>query len=312
MDKKCIRYEKGHVGYPRIAPLGRDQCVVADWTGQLTVVDLIAKRVLDRVFVGAMEGRACSTLRSLDVTATTPRMAAAATRGGYAAVYDLDRKRLEKVYPQGGGTVNSVAFSRDGRFLAIGTGFYALSSDRQPPRIELWAPKEGSPEYLNFVALPGVCVDSIAWTADGDLIACSTGMLSQNHGFIAQLDAQSLRPVSFFETSWATSDRLSYLDAEGISGSLAVCVHGGIRVLNPADGVESWREDQGDESDRIHDFTYDAEREEVVLTNGAVVDAFDGSRSRALTPMKDCTSIAVRPGGGYLGASSRGAICRWE
>jgi hypothetical protein len=105
MDEKCIRYEKGDVGYPCIAPLGRDQCVVADWTGQLTVVDVIAKRALDRVFVGAVEGLACSTLRSLDVTTTTPRMAAAATRGGYAAVYDLDHKKLEKVYPQKGGTV---------------------------------------------------------------------------------------------------------------------------------------------------------------------------------------------------------------
>ena len=287
MDKKCILYEKGHVGYPCIAPLGRDQCVVADWTGQLTVVDVIAKRALNRVFVGAMEGLACSTLRSLDVTATTPRMAAAATRGGYAVAYDLDGKNLEKVFPQGSGTVNSVAFSRDGRFLAIGTGFYALSSDRQPAHIELWALGNGPPEYLTFVALPGVCVDSIAWTADGDQIACATGMRSQNQGFIAQLDARSLRTSSFFETSWAMSDRLSYLDAEGTSGNLAVCVHGGIRVLNPADGVEAWREDQGDSTARIHDFAYDAEQEEVVLTNGAVLDASDGSRSRTLTPMKD-------------------------
>ena len=239
MDKKCILYEKGHVGYPCIAPLGRDQCVVADWTGQLTVVDVIAKRALNRVFVGAMEGLACSTLCSLDVTATTPRMAAAATRGGYAVAYDLDGKNLEKVFPQGSGTVNSVAFSRDGRFLAIGTGFYALSSDRQPAHIELWALGNGPPEYLTFVALPGVCVDSIAWTADGDQIACATGMRSQNQGFIAQLDARSLRTSSFFETSWAMSDRLSYLDAEGTSGNLAVCVHGGIRVLNPAG--TAWR-----------------------------------------------------------------------
>jgi hypothetical protein len=137
-------------------------------------------------------------------------------------------------------------------------------------------------------------------------------MHSQNRSFIAQLDAHTLRPVSFFETSWAISDRLSYLDAEGTSGNLAVCFQGGTRVLNPADGVEAWRMDQVDSSASINDFAYDSEQEEIVLTNGAVVDAFDGSLSRTLKPMKDCTSIAVRPGGGYLGASSRGAICRWE
>ena len=61
-----------------------------------------------------------------------------------------------------------------------------------------------------------------------------------------QLDAASLRPVSFFQTRWGISSRLSYLDAEGISGNLAVVFKGGIRVLNPPDGVEAWRIDFGD------------------------------------------------------------------
>ena len=62
----------------------------------------------------------------------------------------------------------------------------------------------------------------------------------------------------------------------------------------------------------MEDLAYDAEREEVVLSNGAVLDPFDGSRIREFTPLKDCTSIAIRPGGGYLGHTSEGEICCWE
>ena len=68
MDKTCFRYQKGHVGFPCIAGLNHDECVVADWTGHLTVLDLIAKRELARVFVGAMEGHACCTLCSLSAS----------------------------------------------------------------------------------------------------------------------------------------------------------------------------------------------------------------------------------------------------
>lgn len=312
MDKKCIRYQRGHVGYPCIAPLSRDQCVVADGTGHLTIIDVIAKRALARVFVGAMKGHACCNLCSLDVRATTPRMAAVATRGGYAAIYDLDRKRIKKVHSPQGRTVSSVAFSPDGRFLAIGTGLYALSDDRQPARIELWTLKGSSPKYLSFAALPGVCADAIAWNADGELLACATGMRSQDRGFIAQLDVPTLRPVSFFETSWALSSRLSYLDAEGTSGNLAAVFLGGMRVLSPANGVDAWKVDQGDSPAPVHDLAYNAEQDEVVLATGTVLDAFDGSRKRTFPPMKDCTSIAIRPGGGYFGASSRGVVCSWE
>jgi hypothetical protein len=43
-----------------------------------------------------------------------------------------------------------------------------------------------------------------------------------------------------------------------------------------------------------------------------VLDARDGSERSRFLAMKDCTSIAARPGGGYIGASSRGRIYCWN
>jgi hypothetical protein len=83
--------------------------------------------------------------------------------------------------------------------LVIGTGFYPLSADRQPAHVELWTLEEDEPEFLALVALPGVCVDAITWSGGADMLACATGMRSHSLGFIAQIVASTMRPVSFSE-----------------------------------------------------------------------------------------------------------------
>jgi hypothetical protein len=311
METRCVHYSREYVGSPCLVPQDRDHCVIADGTGHFTVVDLGRERILARIFVGVMGSTASYNLRSLRAG---PRgLSAAATRGGYAVVVDLDRQVVARVYPVQGGTVNAVALSPDGRLLAIGTGCYPPAGDAQPARIELWTLSEGeAPAFRSFAALPGGCVDAIAWDRDGDRIACATGLRTQQGGFIAQLDGAQLRPVSFFDTSWCHSGRLDYVDRESTCSHLAIVSRGGFRVVDSWNGQEAWRVDLSKMPDLLQDFDHDPEKREIVLTSGVVLDASDGAEKTHFLAMKDCTSIAIRPGGGYLGASSRGRIFCWE
>jgi hypothetical protein len=313
METTSVPYSRDYVGSPSIVSLDRDHCAVADASGQLTAVALRSQEVGPRLFVGAVGGQACCNLRSLRRNPARPGVVAVATRGGYAAIVDIDRRAVAKIHPVQGGTVNAVAVAPDGRYLAIGTGVYSLSGDPQPAHIELWMlPREESPQYAGFAALPGVCVDAIAWNSDGDLIACATGLRSQKSGFIAQLEAEDLRPRSFFETPWTASGRLCFLDGEPSDRHLAVAFKGGLRVLGSSDGKEAWRLDRPEAPDVLLDFDFDPEVRHIVLTSGVVLDARDGSERSRFLAMKDCTSIAARPGGGYIGVSSRGRIYCWD
>jgi hypothetical protein len=228
-------------------------------------------------------------------------------------ICDLDRSVMSKILPRQGGTVSSVAFSPDGQILAIGTGSYSVTGDPQRAQIEFWALSASNvPEYRSFTALPGVCVDAITWRNDGDRVACATGLRSQKGGYIAQVDASQLRPFSFFETSWTGSGRLCYLDRESPGSHLGVAFHGEFRVVNSQDGKEALRADRSELPDLLQDFDHDPENQELVLTSGVVINPFDGDEKNRFLVMKDCTSIAFRPGGGYLGASNRGKIYCWR
>ena len=62
----------------------------------------------------------------------------------------------------------------------------------------------------------------------------------------------------------------------------------------------------------LNDFDHDAAKDVIVLTSGVVVDVIDGEQRDSFMFMNDCSAIACRLGGGYLGAFSRRRICFWE
>jgi hypothetical protein len=312
METKCVHYSRDYVGNPSIVAIDRDRCAVADGTGHLTAVNLRSQEVGPRLFVGIVGGTA-SNLRSLRRYPARPGGVAVATRGGYAALGDLDRQAVAKIHPVQGGTVQAVAVSPDGRWLAIGTGVYTLAGTPQPANMELWMlSDEQAPQYAGFAALPGVCVDSITWSPDGDLIACATGLRSQKSGFIGQLEAEGLRARSFFQMPWTGTGRLCYIDGEFPGSHVAVVFRGGFRVLDANDGKEAWRIDRPEAPDVLQDFDLISEDQQIVLTSGLVLDALDGTEKSRFLAMNDCTSIAARPGGGYIGASSRGRVYCWD
>jgi hypothetical protein len=160
--------------------------------------------------------------------------------------------------------------------------------------------------------MPGVCVDAVAWSPDGGLIACTVGARSQKAGFVAQLGADDLRARSFFETPWCGTTRLAYLDGDSRCSHLAIAARGAFRVLAAADGQEAWRVDRPEPADVPLDFDLIPGERQVVLSTGAVLDALDGAARSKFLAMNDCTSIAARPGGGYIGASNHGRIYCWD
>jgi len=308
LKRSCVDFPTGFVGFPCIAPLDRDNCIITDWSGHIAVFNLTSRKVLARTYVGVEALSACQNLQSLCVEPSESKTAAVATRGGYAVVYDSERHDFQRIHPEQGGTVNSVAFAPEGKLLAIGTGSYALSGSQQPAMVELWSLEGETPKCLGFVALPGVCVDAMTWDDYGQEIAVATGLRSQDRGFVARLDASDLRPLAFAETPWAMSRRLAFVDGGGDSGDLVIAHNGTIQLLDRQDGSEGWKVESGA---TFADFAHDPDENLVVLTNGAVLDASDGSATDQLKSMTDCTSVAVRPGGGYLGASREGKLCWW-
>ena len=312
MEMTCVHYSRDYVGIPCIVAIDRDRCAVADGTGHLTVINVRSQEVGPRLFVGIVGGTA-SNLRSLRRHPARPGGVAVATRGAYAAIVEIDSQAVAKIHPVQGGTVQAVAISPDGRSLAIGTGAYSVSVPPQAARVELWdLSDEEGPRYNGFAALPGVCVDAIAWSPDGALIACATGLRSQKSGFVAQLEADDLRARSFFETSWTGTGRLGHLDSDSPCSHLAVAFKGGFRVLGASDGQEAWRLDRPEPPDVLLDFDLLPLGRQFVLTSGLVLDALDGAERSRFLAMNDCTSIAARPGGGYISVSSRGRIYCWD
>src|SRR5262249_7951774 len=159
---------------------------------------------------------------------------------------------------------------------------------------------------VGFAALPGVCVEAVAWSPDSFLIACASGLRSQKAGFVAQLEARDLRARSFFETPWTGTVRLGYVDGDAPCTYLAVASKGGFRMVAAGAGQEAWRLDRPESPDVLLDFDVLPQERQVVLTSGLVLDALDGTARSKFLAMNDCTSIAARPGGGYIGVSSRG------
>lgn len=315
METTCVHYSRDYVGNPCLVAIDRDHCAIADGSGQLIAVDVRTRDVGPRLFLGLAGGAVASNLRSARRHPARPSVVAIATRAGYAAVGDLAVLAVAKIHPVQGGSVQSVAFSPDGRRLAIGTGAYTTTGDPPPAQIEIWSLPdldEGPPRVLVVAALPGVCVDAIAWHPDGGLIACASGLRSQKSGFVAQLEAEHLRPRSFFETTWTGTGRLKYIVSDANAGHLAVALRGGFRLLGAEDGKETWRVDRPEVPELPLDFALDPADGSIVLASGVACDVRDGTRRTRFLAMRDCTSIAARPGGGFFGASSRGRIYCWD
>jgi hypothetical protein len=131
-------------------------------------------------------------------------------------------------------------------------------------------------------------------------------MLSQRAGFIVRVEPESLRPVSFDELPHAISRQAAYAD---IDSSASVVVLDREQLASyTCEGREEWAVDAPENLD----MAFDRERGELVLTDGSIRDASDGTVRREVARLDGCSGIAVRPGGEYVGVSRSGVIRVWE
>jgi hypothetical protein len=246
-----------------------------------------------------------STLRSLVPASEVPRVCAVASGGGHAAVWDSSRDSVILVVPQDG-SVYSVAWLRGADYLLLGTGHYALDSSSKPQAwLELWSVKSEEPSVLARIALPGVCVDAIAVCEDNsNQIVCFSGMKSQVQGFLSILDADSLLPQAVFDLPFVMVRHLE------CSEDLIFVGQGGtVRCLSRADGRERWgHEVSGD----MADFAYDADFEQLLLSNGNLISAQRGKVVATWPALADCCCVRSRPEGGFVGVSKAGIIGVWN
>ena len=310
--------------FPHVVMLDRETAVVSDRTGWLRQLDIAAGRIRSQLFVGCTDVLGvcilptCIELDSLCIDPASHGSCAVATRGGYAAVWRIGADTFQRLTPLEGGSVNAVAYSAGGGFIALGLGFYPLA-DRRPARaeqaaIEVWAVDEDPSECHGRYALPGVCVDGIAWAPESDHIWCATGVRSQRGGLLMKLVPGTLRPVIFEELPFAMVRTLIYAQDQSGNDFLVIAHRCGAAAFS-TDGLLLWYVETPecvDKSVGITDLAYSPETDQVLLSNGLIVSGREGREIWRLPPLAGCTSVAVRPGGGYVGVSQSGVLRCWD
>jgi WD40 repeat protein len=285
---------------------GTDEAIVSDWSGKLTLLDLGRNAIVKSENVSlVVDGQSigCSTLSSLQIEPESLRWCAVATRGAYAALWNLETSEVCKIHSEDG-PVNAVAFSPDGTRLAIGTGFYNLTPGRVVRAgIQVWSLSEEEPTHLMTTTLPGVCVERILWDADLDRIVCVTGDESQGFGYLCCLDGESLRALCLDRIPLVGVNRiLSTRDA------YLVAHREGIHSFDWRDFSLKWSHSETVER---ADLAFD-ESAELLFFSGTTFLAPDGEIVGMVESPDTVSCIAPKPGGGFLCVSEEGVVSVWE
>ena len=154
--------------------------------------------------------------------------------------------------------------------------------------------------------------NAMTWNADGDLLACAVRPAVAEIRLHRPARGRGPQARSFFEVPWTGAGRLCYVDRESPGSHLAVAFKGGFRLLGASDGKPAWQADRPEASELPLDFDLNPTNGQIALSSGAILDPLDGAERSRFLAMKDCTSIAARPGGGFIGASTRGRIYCWD
>jgi hypothetical protein len=306
---ECVlrfNYSSKFVGSPRIVAQGNDQAIVCDWTGTISLIDLPGKSIAKSENVAwFMDGQplGSTTLSSLQIEPETGRSCVVATRGAYAALWNLDSSEVLKI-EAGNGPVNSVAYSPDGTRLAIGTGVYDLSSGRiARPTIEVWDLADSEPTRLMSTTLPGQCLDTILWEPYSERIICVSGDASQESGYLCCLDGDSLHALCMDRIPLCHVSRIL-----SVGYSYLVAHRGGVQAYDRDDFSPRWsHEEPVEAADLAHD-----EDTDIMFFGGTTFLGSDGEVVGKAEFPGTFSSVAPRRDGGFLGVSKEGMISVWD
>ena len=301
-----FHYSIGFVGFPRIVARGSDQAIVCDWTGAISLIDLPGKSIVKSENVATfLDGQpiGCTTLSSLQIEPETGRTCVVATRGAYAALWHLDSSEVLKI-EAGRRPVNAVAYSPDGTRLAIGTGFYDLSSGRiVRPTIQVWELADSGPTRLMTTTLPGQCVDTILWEPYSERIICVSGDKSQESSYLCCLDGDTLHSLCLDRIPIAMVSRIL-----AVGDSYLVAHQGGVHAYDSSDFSPRWTHEEAVESaDLAHD-----EETDILFFGGTTFLGSDGEVVGKAEFPGTFSSVTPRPDGGFLGVSKEGMISVWD
>jgi WD40 repeat protein len=309
---------ENHSGYPEVSAIGSEQVIVSNWAGNLSIVDLNSMKIVKQVF-GGLNDYACRTLRSLQTyfslsETESPEIELFCTVAaqGYGIFWNTKSSEVKKFYSESDGSVSSIAYLPEHDLIALGTGMYPLSDQIRYAYLELWSIE--SDICLLKVALPGTCVDAIAFSPDGTEIICTTGLRNQKQGFVIRIETETLRLLQIIEVPYVfcTQVRFDINYGEGGNNIYWSSSNKGVFAFNLDEKRELWSI-EGEFSNFSLSFNEDEYENHTFLTNGQLVDSYDGEVVQEFEPLDECCSVTTLPNQcGYVGISCSGMLRYWK
>jgi len=308
-------FSKSIAGFARIKSVSRERAVVSDSVGRLTEINLESMEVWTSVYVGEMNGLACSTLMSLDVHAKL-NLCAVATRGGYGVLWTIGKRKCRKLRPHMGGPVNSVTFLPDPLCVVLGLGWYPLGNDHKAhAAIEIWSLESTEPQLMHRVALPGVCVNEMTYSRSLGELVCHTGTRSQKGGFLSRIDAASLVLKEVQDTDDNFVVAMNFTDSSR-ENEVVLCSSRHVSCASSDDnvGCPTFEWHRTEASSEIWGAAFDPTSKRLALSNGSLYRVA-GGRCELLGAMDvpvECSDVAFRPEGGLVAVSRAGVVRCWD
>jgi hypothetical protein len=309
---------KNHSGYPEVSALGSDTVVVSNWAGELSIVNLNSMKIIEQVYVG-LNGYACHTLRSLQTYFSqsgneSPEIEPSCTVAaqGYGVFWNTRGTEVKKFHPESDDSVSSIAYLPEYNLIALGTGMYPMSDQIRYAYLELWSIE--SDRCMLKVALPGTCVDAISISSDSSEIICTTGLRSQDRGFVIHIETETLRLLQIIEVPYIFCNQVQFDTNYGNGGDNIYwsSSNKGVFAYNLDEKREIWSI-AGEYSKFSLYFNEDEYESHTFLTNGQLVDSYDGEIVREFEPLDECCSVATLPNQcGYVGISRSGKLRHWK
>ena len=293
----------GLLGTPEVVALDANTFFANDWSGMIRKIDWDAGTITESPSAAGLEGMVGSTLRSL-CSAPNKALIAVATTAPWAAIWDLRADSMEKVHSDSGRTVFSITFSPDGKYLVLGTGFYPLDAAQVvEAAVEVWS--HGGEWKLELVAaLPGACVDWLAWHKSANALVALTGRRTQDGCFTSFLDGSTLKPLRISEPDvfpGYVCGLQEWPPAVAVFGENLTMIH-----LENSDTNDWSCSPQMSLAGACLDGEY------ILTTSGHFLECASGQVVGEFPPLKGCCRVTVRPGGGYVGISKDGVLRVWE
>lgn len=302
-----FRYCNAFVGYPSITAFSQNEVFVTDWYGNLKKVKLDYKVVpieksafVGKNFPGGMPV-AC-TLRSPIAFGPDLARCGVATGGMYAAVWEPESGLVVELesdtHP-----VNAVGWMPFNDWFLVGVGMYSLSGNDPRAELQYWLLPPTGPTLDYKIALPGCCIDAIAWNRLEHEVLVYSGLSSQGRGFLTALDARSGLPRAVFDYPFAFVRKIIPTE----SGRVLLVGGHDIHCVSRESGKVEWK-------CTVAGKGIDAgwSRREILCSDGQLLCSRSGTILERLTPLEGCCSVTALPEGGYAGVSPTGTIGVWE